>query len=67
MEYQGACTEMEGAAAAQVCMSNEVPFVIIRSMSDKADGSAPDNFTEFMHLAAQNSFEIVQKLLQQLQ
>ena len=36
--FQGDCTEMEGAAIAQVAYINEVPFVIIRAITDKADG-----------------------------
>ena len=37
----------KGAALAQVCAMNGVPYVVIRSMSDKADGSAHVNFAEF--------------------
>ncbi|WP_276318867.1 5'-methylthioadenosine/adenosylhomocysteine nucleosidase [Longirhabdus pacifica] len=59
----GDCTEMEGAAVAQVCDMNDIPFVIIRSMSDRADGAADVNFTEFTKLAAEHSFQIVRLLL----
>ncbi len=31
------CVEMEGAAVAQIAMKNQVPFVIIRAMSDNSD------------------------------
>jgi adenosylhomocysteine nucleosidase len=65
-ELAGVCTEMEGAATAQVCVINQIAFVIIRSMSDKANGSAPDNFTEFMTLAALHSYQIVEEMLTQL-
>ena len=34
------CVEMEGAAVAQVCVKNSVPFVVVRSMSDNADEEA---------------------------
>ncbi|MFD2612882.1 5'-methylthioadenosine/adenosylhomocysteine nucleosidase [Paenibacillus gansuensis] len=63
---QGACTEMEGAAVAQVCVMNEVPFVIIRSMSDKADGSAHVNFAEFTVKASEQSHLIVERMIKQL-
>ena len=36
-EFNGLCVEMEGAAIGQVAMVNNVPYVIIRSISDKAD------------------------------
>ncbi|WP_027416873.1 5'-methylthioadenosine/adenosylhomocysteine nucleosidase [Aneurinibacillus terranovensis] len=65
-EMNGACTEMEGAAVAQVCDMNDVPFVVIRSMSDKADGSAHVNFAEFTQLASNRSFEIVKHMIAQL-
>ncbi|WP_159887629.1 5'-methylthioadenosine/adenosylhomocysteine nucleosidase [Paenibacillus puerhi] len=66
-ELQGACVEMEGAAVAQVCCMNDIPFVVIRSMSDKADGSAHVNFAEFTQLASENSFRIVETMLQRLE
>ncbi|MDQ1913131.1 5'-methylthioadenosine/adenosylhomocysteine nucleosidase [Paenibacillus sp. GD4] len=65
-ELQGTCTEMEGAAVAQVCSMNGTPFVIIRSMSDKADGSAHVNFAEFTVQASENSYRIVEQMLKQL-
>ncbi|UFJ39322.1 5'-methylthioadenosine/adenosylhomocysteine nucleosidase [Brevibacillus humidisoli] len=65
-QFAASCTEMEGAAVAQVCAMNGVPFVIVRSMSDKADGSAHVNFAEFTQLASQRSFAIVTGMLDQM-
>lgn len=65
-ELGGLCTEMEGAALAQVCAMNDVPYVVIRSMSDKADGSADVNFAEFTSLAANHSYRIVEDMMQQI-
>lgn len=62
-DFGGFCTEMEGASVAQVCDMNNIPFVIIRSMSDKADGSAHINFSEFTKLASKRSYQIVDKML----
>lgn len=62
----GACTEMEGAALAQVCHMNGIPFVVIRSMSDKADGSAHVNFAEFTIQASVNSHAIIDEMLKQM-
>ena len=42
--FGGLCTEMEGATIAQVAYLNDVPFVIVRAISDKADGSAGIDF-----------------------
>ncbi len=65
-ELGGACTEMEGASVAQVCFMNDIPHVIIRSMSDKADGSAHVNFEEFTVEAANRSFAIVKEMVKEL-
>lgn len=59
-------TEMEGAAIAHVCHLSKLPFVIIRAMSDKADGSAHVNFDEFALKAAENSNRIVTAMLKRL-
>ena len=49
--FGGACAEMEGAAVAQVCSRAGVPFVIVRSLSDSADGGAEVDFRAFTPLA----------------
>lgn len=56
-------TEMEGAAIAHVAVLNQVPFVVIRSISDKADGSAHVIYDEFVLEAAKHSANIVLKML----
>ncbi|MNI56329.1 Aminodeoxyfutalosine nucleosidase [compost metagenome] len=66
-QLNGACAEMEGAAVAQVCYMNGAPFVIIRSMSDKADGSAHVNYRDFTVLASQRSHAILEYMLKALQ
>lgn len=45
--FAGKCTEMEGASMAQVAYLNEVPFLVIRAISDKADDSANMDYNEF--------------------
>ena len=40
--------EMEGAAVAQVCEQENIPWVVIRVISDGADGTARLNFQEFI-------------------
>ncbi|MUG89159.1 5'-methylthioadenosine/adenosylhomocysteine nucleosidase [Paenibacillus timonensis] len=63
-ELDGVCVEMEGAALAQVCHRNGVPFIVLRSISDKADGSADVNFAEFTTLAARRSFAILNDMVE---
>lgn len=62
-DFSAYCGEMEGGAIAHVCYLNNVPFVIIRAMSDKADGSADVTYEEFVVEAAHNSKDIVLKML----
>lgn len=66
LEFNAYCTEMEGAAIGHTCFLNNKPFVIIRAMSDKADGSAHANFNEFVEKASHNSKEIVKGILKQI-
>ncbi|WMT81596.1 5'-methylthioadenosine/S-adenosylhomocysteine nucleosidase [Terrisporobacter mayombei] len=65
-DFNAYCGEMEGAAIAHACYLNNIPFVIIRAMSDKADGSANVTYDEFVIEAAENSKDIVLKMLRAL-
>ncbi|MGL4868204.1 MAG: 5'-methylthioadenosine/adenosylhomocysteine nucleosidase [Cetobacterium sp.] len=64
--FVGECTEMEGASVAHVCQVLNKPFVVIRSISDKANHDANMNFDEFVKLAAQNSKIIIEGMLKAL-
>ena len=46
------CTEMEGAAIAHAAWRNGIPFVVIRAISDKADGTAQMDYPTFEAIAA---------------
>lgn len=63
---QGLCTEMEGAAIAQTAYRNQVPFVILRAISDKADDSAQMDYPTFEAIAAQRCAQVTQGLAKQL-
>lgn len=62
----GAVVEMEGAAIALVATVNRVPFVIVRSVSDRADAAAPSDFGAFLRRAAANSRTVCAGLLDRL-
>ena len=64
--FQGHCVEMEGAAAAQICYLNNIPFVIIRSISDRADQSAQVDYKTFTSLAVYNSTVLVKEVFKGL-
>jgi len=59
-------TEMEGAAVAQVCWQQKVPFVVIRSMSDKGGNNAHMDMDAFYHIAARNSASLVVNMVGKL-
>ena len=46
------CVEMEGAAVAQVCVEQGVPFAVARIISDSADIDAAFDFKAFIQSAA---------------
>ena len=63
-DYDADACEMEGAAAAVVCIKYNTPFVVIRALSDKADGNAHESYENFGDIAANNSSRIVLKMLE---
>jgi adenosylhomocysteine nucleosidase len=65
-ELAGHAVEMEGASVALVSTLNKVPFLVARTISDKADGSAVLNFQEFLPRASLNSVSFVRHLLANL-
>ena len=60
------CAEMEGAAIAQVCYLNRVPFVILRTISDKADGSAVADNTHFTEEVIARNDKLVRAMMREL-
>lgn len=61
-QFDGFCTEMEGAAIAQTCYLNHIPFLIIRAISDKADDSAQVDYAEFEAKAITHSVNLLLEL-----
>ncbi len=58
------CVEMEGAAVAQVAVENQVPFVVIRTISDRADHVAHIDFPKFVdQIASHFTCGVVVRLL----
>jgi len=58
--------EMEGAAVAQVCAQLDVPLLVIRAVSDTADGNAVKDFDAFCKQAAVNSAKVLQAVVKNL-
>jgi adenosylhomocysteine/aminodeoxyfutalosine nucleosidase len=58
--------EMEGGSVAVVCDALEIPFFILRAISDTADTDASFSFDEFMESSAVISAEFVMKMVDKI-
>lgn len=52
-EFNPYCAEMEGAAIAQVCTLDNIPFVVIRAISDKPNGNNGIDFETYLEMACE--------------
>ncbi len=62
-KFEADCCEMEGAAIAQVCFLDEVPFIIIRSISDAPNDNNKVDYDNFVESASETSANFVLKIL----
>ncbi|MEZ0484117.1 5'-methylthioadenosine/adenosylhomocysteine nucleosidase [Fibrella aquatica] len=65
-EYGADAIEMEGAAVAQVCYQQQIPCIVIRSLSDRADSHAVIDLLDFLSTAAKNSAKLVTSVVRAL-
>lgn len=65
-EFGGFAVEMEGAAIGQVAYLNHIPFLVVRAISDKADGSANMDYAEFEMAAIEHSVKLTVRMIQEL-
>lgn len=63
---QPAAVEMEGAAVAQVCHQMNVPWIVVRSISDMADSRSQEDMEKFARIAANNSATFVREMVELL-
>lgn len=61
--FNALCIEMEGASIAQVCFLDKIPFLVIRSITDKKDGSAKVDFETFLESSSKKAANILKELL----
>lgn len=64
--FGAVAVEMEGASIAVVASELNVPFCVIRSISDSADGSANISFDEFLEQSAQKSAKFVLAMIEKM-
>jgi len=66
-EFRASALEMEGASVAVVCSSFDVPFFILRAISDSADMDASFNFDEFLESSAKISADFILSMVEAIQ
>ena len=66
-QFDAYAVEMEGAAIAQAAYLNNVPFLVVRAISDKADGSAEVDYPTFEAMAVEHCVKMTLRILNQIQ
>ena len=64
--FKAHALEMEGASVAVVCSSLEIPFFILRAISDSADMDASFNFDEFLESSAKISADFILSMVEKI-
>ena len=62
-ELAGDAVDMESAAVALVCVCNQIPHLVIRVISDTADGKAKVDFSRFLPMAGKVLAQLVKELV----
>ena len=64
--FGASAVEMEGAAMVQVCRQFSVSCLVIRSITDRADGQAMTNYKQFIAAASENAAALVAAIIARL-
>lgn len=62
--FNAVCCEMEGASIGHVCALNNVPFCVLRAISDGADGNSHMSFEEFKKIACENTLKVLKTMFE---
>ena len=65
-EFGASACEMEGAAIGQVCYVNNVPFAVLRAISDGACEDGAMDYLKFCDIAAKQTVELVKTFMAEL-
>ena len=61
--FSAIACEMEGAAVGCVCYRNDVPFAILRSISDDFNNNELVDYFEFRAAAAEHSIQVIREFI----
>lgn len=65
-KFNVACIEMEGASIAQVCYLSNIPFLVIRSVTDKLDGTSEVDFVKFLEYSSRKVANILKDIIEDI-
>ena len=65
-EFGVECVEMEGAAIAQVCMLDSIPFLVIRGVSDSPNGNNDIDFHTYLGIVSNRVATILKQLVSKI-
>ena len=63
-KFMADAIEMEGAAIAQVCQLDDIPFIVIRGISDSPNGKNEITFEQYLKKASQWCAQIIEKFFE---
>lgn len=64
--FNALCIEMEGASIAQVCLLDKIPFLVIRSITDKQDGSSKVDFETFLESSSKKAASVLKQIFKNM-
>jgi len=62
-----AAAEMEGGAVSEVCWESRIPCIIIRCVTDSANGTAPLDYQRFLGPASKNTSAFVEQMVAEIE
>ncbi len=65
-KFNVVCIEMEGASIAQVCYLSNTPFLVIRSITDKLDGTSEIDFVKFLEYSSRKVANILKDIIEDI-
>lgn len=63
-KFEANAIEMEGAAIAQVCKLDDIPFIVIRGISDSPNGNNEITFEQYLEKASKRCAQIIEKFFE---
>lgn len=65
-KFNALCVEMEGASIAQVCYLSNVPFIVIRSISDVPNNNNVLTYEEFLNESSKNVSNFIYEIIKNI-